>query len=340
MRLDLSLISALMPMVRELKGEIPSSDEQWALISGQPGLTGVLENGFVREEDGRSLTFEEWKALWQGAATGLQAVPGFRQRYMLQNMQLALTHTSALEQLLVRLLRDEDSLSEEIVATVKINLPAQAQLPGAITLALGTCSGGFVDGEGGIFVDLATIHALADDPFAIIQFLAHETWHSGHWSLVATHPRQHEPWFGPLVQLQSEGMVNHLIGGTYELMSRTVQTDHGETRNSAARFLDYADTMDAHSQSRMVDYLEHLEALIAGNTAKYDAFVRNLPDNPGYLHGVLMAKTIEETLGRRALLETTPDPVAFLLTAIQAFQRANCDVCSPALWERFAALSL
>ncbi len=339
MRLDLSFISALMPMVRGLKGETPSLDEQWELISRQPCVTDILENGFVREEDGRSLTVEEWKALWRGAVAGQQAVPGFRQRYMLQNMQVALTHTSALEQMLAHLLRDEDSLSEQIVARVMINLPAHAQLPGAITLALGTCSGGFVDRQGGIVVDLVTIHALADDPSAIIQFLAHETWHAGHWSLVATHPRQHEPWLGPLAQLQSEGMVNHLIGGTYELMSRTVRTGHGEAQDRAARFLDYADTMDAHSQPRMVDYLEHLDALIAGNTVEYESFVRQLPDNPGYLHGVLMAKTIEDVRGRRALLDTTPDPVAFLLTAIQAFQEIGCDVCSPVLWERLAALS-
>ena len=336
-RMELSFVEVLMPIVRDLKEKKSSSTRQWSLSGTEPSLSGVLKNGYVAEEDGRPLTVAEWQEMWRAAAAGERPELGFRQRYMIENMRLAIAHLGEIEQILAGMLRDEDSLSRQIEALVLANLPARAQLPDTITLLLGTCSGGFVDEQGRIVVDLAAVHMLAADPGAVLQFLAHETWHSGHWSLLADDPRMQEPWFMAFPQLQSEGMVNHLIGGTYKLMSIAAQTGQGETQKRAQEFLHYADTLEACAETRMSEYLECLDALFSGDSGPYEAYVRTLPDAPGYLHGVLMAKAIADSFGRQALIETASDPVRFLLAAIESFQRKGFTLCTPEQVLRFSA---
>jgi hypothetical protein len=146
-----------------------------------------------------------------------------------------------------------------------------------------------------------------------------------------------EPWFMAFPQLQSEGMVNHLIGGTYKLMSIAAQTGQGEAQKRAQEFLHYADTLEACAETRMSEYLECLDALFSGDSGPYEAYVRTLPDAPGYLHGVLMAKAIADTFGRQALIETASDPVRFLLSAIESFQRKGFTLCTPEQVLRFSA---
>ncbi len=317
--LDLQFVEALWPLVTRMARAEPCPGELWSALEDQISLGPVLQNVHVDEEQGRALHLKEWRSVWETAA-GIRRTPligGRRQEYALTNARFSLQNAEALDVLIRHLTTRLADITQRIVTIAVENLPSGAHCATEIHLVAGTASGGFTD-ETGVYVDMAVLGALGANPKLTEQFLAHELWHSGHWSLIERHPRVDEPWFMPFAQLQSEGVVNFLIGGTYELYAHKALEGQEDEKQRARRFLTYADSMDAEAFMRIDQLYSVIGSLLEGNEMAFQNFSNSLPDAPGYLHGKYMAQIINSTLGRDALLATCSDPVTFLLEYARA----------------------
>lgn len=320
--LDTQFAEALWPMVMQMSRTEQCSDDQWLAIEKQSSLGPVLQNARVDEEDGRSLSLMEWRSIWEAAA-GICRTPvvaGRRQEYALTNAWFAVQHADVIHELLLNLNTRVADAALHIASTAYENLPQGAACAEEIHLVAGTASGGFTD-ETGVYVDVAVLAALGANPDLTEQFLSHELWHSGHWSLIERHHHVNEPWFMPLAQLQSEGLVNCLIGGTYELYAYKAKTGQEDEKERAFRFLAYADSMETEASQRIGELYSAIARLLEGDQTTYLEFSQALPDAPGYLHGRHMARVIDKALGRESLLATCPDPVRFLTTYSEACER-------------------
>lgn len=324
--LDLRFAEALLPIVSRLANGNDSPDEWWAALKDQPSLDPILQNAFVEEEGRRHLRLEEWRGIWEVAAgrTSDLTPAGRRQQYALANARFAVQNVDVLGKLLHRLHTDLAETTLRVEMTAYGNLPEQAHCAPEIRMVAGTTSGGFVD-DIGVYVDIAVLASFGADQKLVEQFLAHELWHSGHWSLIANHPYLDAPWFMPLAQLQSEGLVNFLIGGTYELNSHRSVAGQPEEKERAKQFLAYADSMKAEAASRIDELFQKVGQLVHGDVEAYRQYVSDLPDGPGYLHGRHMAHVIDRALGRKKLLSTCPDPAAFLLSYADACSRLGIE---------------
>jgi len=312
--LDLRFAESLWPIISRLANGRDCPDEWWVALKNQPSLDPVLQNAFVEEEDHRQLRLEEWRSIWEVAAgRTLHMTPdGRRQEYALANARFALQNADMLGALLHRLHGAMAETTLRVEKTAYGNLPEDAHCAPEIRIVAGTTSGGFVD-DISVYVDLAVLSSLGADQRLVEQFLAHELWHSGHWSLVEKHRYLDAPWFIPLAQIQSEGLVNFLIGGTYELYSHKSVAGQPEEKEYAQRFLAYADSMHAEAPARIRELYEKIGRLVRGDVEAYRQYVSGLPDGPGYLHGRYMAQVVDKAFGRKKLLSTSPDPAAFLL---------------------------
>lgn len=319
LKLDLQFVEALWPIVKRVAREEECPDALWATLKDQRSLDPVLQNARVDEEGGRTLRLEEWRGIWEAAAGSRQSSleAGRRQQYALTNARFSIQNAEALGALIRDLTDKLADVTLRIATTASENLPRGAQCASEIRLVAGTTSGGFTD-ETGVYVDIAVLGALGADPKLTEQFLAHELWHSGHWSLIERHPQLDAPWFMPLAQLQSEGLVNFLIGGTYEFYAHKAAEGQAEERERAQRFLAYADAMKTEALTRIDALFLAVSRLVGGDATTYREYSNSLPDAPGYLHGKYMAEIIDSALGREVLLATCPDPVAFLLAYVQA----------------------
>lgn len=320
MRLDFATVEALMPVLQDLVAGRPVSEARWDAVSLTPAFPGIMGNCCVAEEGARPLTLPEWRRIWELAAAQGNDAPalGQRQRHLFANVTATLGALSEIEAMAAAL-RDgfAEQMAEVVRTRVLANLPAGAAPDPAVFMILGSASGGFYN-EQGMFFDLNQMRTLHRDPALLRQFLAHEIWHTGHGSLAEKHPAAEAPWFTNLYMLQSEGMANCLIGGTREWCEAVAATaDHADAPRARA-FLSYLGSMEKNAQDCLHELAEALERLLAGDTAGFRAYVLSLPDHPGYLHGVYMARTIERVLGREALIGTVPDPLAFL----RAYQQA------------------
>lgn len=247
---------------------------------------------------------------------------GQRQRFLYENARATLGALPEIEPMLAALRSGFAEEMEEVLRSqVLANLPADATVDPAVYMVLGSASGGFYN-ENGMYFDLNQMRALRRDPALLRQFLAHEIWHTGHGALAEGHPSVKAPWFMHLYMLQSEGTVNCLIGGTRE-WCEVVAAEAGHPDGPRAKaYLDYLTGMDVHAQERLAELSAALEKLLAGDKDGFRAYTRTLPDHPGYLHGVYMARAIERGLGRGALVAALPDPLSFLRT-YQAAARAG-----------------
>lgn len=328
MQLDLSFVTAVLPWIHQM----PSSEAQVQMpnrIRSLSPLRSILENGRVTEDNNRALTFEEWASMWRDALTHKRPKElGIRQKLMYNNMLTTTRQLDELEGVLGYLLQHSNSLGQQIETRVRNNLPRGATLPPSMKLVLGTTSLGFVTQEG-IYVDHVSLYMFHDDVETVEDLLTHESWHFGHSSLLDSHPHRTESWFLPLAQLQSEGIVNYLIGGTYQIHQYQSRYAEGEARKQSRHFVQYADTMQDDLEPRVRELFSHLERLMVGDTDSYSRYVQTLPDIPGYLHGVVMARAIDEVFGREALISSTHDPLEFIVLAAQALQVKGIEVGLP-----------
>ncbi|MDF2631082.1 MAG: putative zinc dependent peptidase [Symbiobacteriaceae bacterium] len=324
MHLDFAAVETLLPALLDLAAGRPVSEERWEAVSRTAAFPGIMGNCCVAEEGARHFTLAEWREIWEMAAreaapcTGAPAqgatAPhlGVRQRYLFDNARATLGALPEIEGMAASLRNGfAEQMEEAIQAQVLANLPPGTPLDTTVYMILGSASGGFYN-DSGIYFDLNQFRTLRRDPALMRQFLAHEIWHTGHGALAEHHPAVTAPWFINLYMLQSEGVVNCLIGGTRE-WCEVVAADatHGDAARSRA-FLAYLASMDEHAEERLRELAEALGKLLTGDIAGFRAYAQALPDHPGYLHGVYMARTIERALGRGALIETIPDPVSFL----------------------------
>jgi hypothetical protein len=309
----------LLPVLHDLVQGLPAPEELWEAIARDPAMSGILANGRVSEEGGRNLTFAEWRRIWEAAVSDEQLELGVRQRRMVENACASIQHLSELRGIAATAANGlGEALAKSMDAEIVPNLPAGTRVSPTVHLVLGTSSGGFFSGSD-IYVDLNLLRHLADDPEAVRQFLAHEIWHTGHSAAVEGHRMETERWFGPLFRLQSEGIVNCVIGGTHEQYARVaVQTSDQEARDQARAFLDYVCTIESHPCEHLDQLSVALQRLLRGDIQAYRDYEESLPDQPGYLHGLHMAKAIDHQLGRDVLIATVPDPLAFLLAYQQA----------------------
>lgn len=318
MRIDTTFVRNVLPLIQQLSAE--EKPQQWNHIGHLPSLAGVLANGRVVEEDDRHLTLEEWSALWTDAVHGqTNKQLGMRQRFMYDNMRTAVRHLNDLSVVLNYFDQNSESLGIEVERRVKANLPVGAVLPNEITMILGTTSSGYVNDEG-IFIDLVTLYMFHDDKKMIDDLLTHESWHFGHSSLLESHPNVDKVWFLPVAKLQSEGIVNYIVGGTYQINQHRAQHSEDEAREESRRFVAYVDSFDTMAQIRLNELFSSLEKLLSGDVEGYMEYVRTLPDMPGYLHGVFMSRQIEEAFGREVLVQSASDPVKFILLSVDALR--------------------
>lgn len=338
MRIDTAFVAQVLPIVRQLA--IEHQAPQWKVMQGFPSLRGVLENGRVVEQNNRPLTFEEWTVMWANAASGQpNEQRGIRQRFMSDNMLTSIKHLDELAAVLIHFNENAVSLGMKIETRVRSSLPREAVLPASITMVLGTTSSGYVDANG-IYIDLVALYMFHGDTRMTENLLTHESWHFGHGSLLEVHPHRNEPWFMPLAQLQSEGIVNFLVGGTHELNQYRAQHSDGEVREQSRRFLEYFDTMEDQSARRLNELFSTLVSLLSGDVESYTTYVASLPDMPGYLHGVYMSRKIHEVFGRDALVRSASDPMSFILLSIEALKRQRLDPCVPSsALQQWAALT-
>ncbi|QSO47359.1 DUF5700 domain-containing putative Zn-dependent protease [Alicyclobacillus mengziensis] len=318
MRIVTTFVRHVLPVIQHLSVE--EKPQQWNDIGQLQSLAGVLANGRVVEENDRPLRLEEWSSLWTDAIHGqTNKQLGMRQRFMYDNMRTAVRHLNDLSAVLNYLEQNSESLGVEVERRVKENLPVGAVLPNAITMILGTTSSGYVNDEG-IFIDLVTLYMFHDDKKMIKDLLTHESWHFGHSSLLESHPNANEPWFLPVAQLQSEGIVNYIVGGTYQINQHRAQHSEDQAREESRRFVEYVDSFNTVAQIRLNELLSSLEKLLSGDLEGYMKYVRTLPDIPGYLHGVFMSRQIEAVFGREVLVQSASDPVKFILLSVDALK--------------------
>jgi len=322
-QLDFATVEALLPVLLDLSAGRPVSDDRWDTVSRTAAFPSVMGNCCVAEEGARPFTLAEWRKVWEMAAQGVDSPAlGMRQRLLFENARATLGALPEIEMLAATLRSGFAEQMEEVLHTqVLANLPPGAVVDPSVYMILGSASGGFYN-ESGMYFDLNQMRILRRDPALLRQFLAHEIWHTGHSALAEQHPDAAAPWFIQLYMLQSEGTVNCLIGGTREWCQELAGTaDNADAPRSRA-YLAYLATMDGCAEERLRELAEALEKLLAGDKAGFRAYTQTLPDHPGYLHGVYMARAIERSLGREALFTTLRNPVSFIRT-YQAAARAG-----------------
>jgi hypothetical protein len=137
------------------------------------------------------------------------------------------------------------------------------------------------------------------------QFICHEVFHHCHRRL-AMGASPLLPW---LFELQSEGVVGHIVGGSRELWEACHRHAPGEFAGSILTRLEWYPRFNSSPDQ----YMEELWQILAeGMGGKRDRLAHWYRERfPGHHQGVLMAKVIEQELGREELVGSLLRPEDF-----------------------------
>lgn len=299
----------LLAMMKEIRGDGDQA-RRWLEQLNQPRFAPVLYS-CGRWEAGRHLPLPPERFLyllfnaWRGEGN-LQLPP--EQVQLQTHLERVYAEVDGLEQALAQYSeRMEEQLSSAIKREVFPWLPERVELDYRVEITLGAPLLGFV-AAGVIYLDLLAVAELGRTRAE--QYISHQLFHFAHRRLARGRTDDDQLW-ACLFSLQSEGVVNYIIGGSREMLELRYKFARGPLREQLLHRLEHY----AAFPRKPAVYFEKLyclvETALAGDPASLVKYCREI--DPGHYQGVAMARTIEAQLGAHLLKESLYHPVDFLL---------------------------
>ncbi len=274
-------------------------------------------------EEGRHVPLEPQRFLyvlinaWQDSGT-LQ-LPA-EQLAVQHHLQRAFSRLDGLPEVLDSNIGDlEERLPETIKREVLPWLPQTVELGQRLEIVLGAPAMGFVSG-GNIYLDLLALWELGQE--RVEQFIAHHLFHFAHRQLTRDQPGDDGLW-ACLFSLQTEGVVNHVIGGSREMLELRYKYAREPLRTGLRQRLEHYAAFARDSRPYFKELYSLLGKAVDGDAKGLVQYCRQT--DPGHFQGVAMAKAIENQAGPSILRETLWNPVDFLL----AWSKTNGDGHAP-----------
>lgn len=300
-------------MVVAMMKEIRSGGDRarlWLEQLNEPRFSPVLHS-CGRWDEGRHHPLPPDRLLyvlfnaWQDRGN-LQLPP--EQSHLQAHLQRAYRELDRLEQALEHY---SGSLEQQLAATVEREvtswLPRPVDLDCKVEITLGTPMLGFA-AAGAIYLDLLALAELGQQRAE--QYIAHHLFHFCHKRLAEGNTADDRLW-RCLFSFQGEGVVNHVIGGSREMLELRYKYATGPLRDRLLRRLEHYAAFAREPEPYFEKLYQLLEEALVGTPASLAQYCRDV--DPGHYQGVAVAGTIEQRLGAAALRETLCQPVDFLL---------------------------
>lgn len=225
-----------------------------------------------------------------------------REAWLESHFARAAVISEQLEDILNQLLTYlEKELPRALQREVLTWLPRPIEPAPDVVILLGTPWLMYTDGL--IYLDLLGLAELGKERAE--QFICHEVFHHCHRRLTMGASPLY-PW---LFELQSEGIVGHIIGGSRELWEACHRHAPREFAGGILTRLEWYPRFNGNPDLYMTELWQILVEGLKGNRSRLAQWYRER--FPGHHQGVLMARVIEEELGREDLISSLLRPEDF-----------------------------
>ncbi len=299
-------------MVIEVMEEVRAGQQlgrKWLDQLGQAAFEPVLSS-CGRWHEGRHVPLDPQGFVyalinaWQDSGT-LQVPP--EQLALQHHLQRAFQRLDDLPAVLDRQTRElEAQLPQTIKREVLSWLPEPVDVDQQIEIVLGAPVLGFAS-RGTIYLDLLALWELGQERAE--QFIAHHLFHFAHRKLADD--SQRDNLWACLFSLQTEGIVNYVIGGSREMLELRYKYAVDPLRSRLRQRLEHYAAFARDSRPYFQELYDLLDKALDGNPRELVKYCRQT--DPGHFQGVAMSKAIEDQAGAEGLKKTLWHPVEFLL---------------------------